>query len=153
MSKALTMSLPQPNGAFDWAAVVSLLGVVGAAIAWLWRQAQHLGAAQQPREDGITAREERYMNKVEGRLREMDDRLAKMESAFGLVVGVAHVMVDDLIVIKPQSLSLRLVAGRIRAAYPKSDDMPGEIIHLLHRLDLHLGATDIHNSTAPQTGE
>lgn len=131
MAQALNMATPQ---GFDWAGIAALLGVAGAGFKYLF---DNWGSKNADRDARIEAREERYTSKVEGRLREMDARLGQIERAYGLVVGVAHVMVDDLIVRNPQSTALAIVAARIREEYPVREEVPSEMLHLLHRLDTH----------------
>lgn len=137
MAKGVVMAAP--NNAYDWAAIAAFLATIGAGFKWLW---SNWGSRNADRDARLTAREEKYTAKVEGRLRELDERMEKVERAYGLVVGVAHVMVDDLMVINPRSAALLMVAERIRTAYPLPEETPTELLHLLGRLDAHKGKTD-----------
>lgn len=128
---ARAMSL-QPHGPGEWAAagtaVLAVLGAIAGALRWLWN-------AGTGRDRRIGEREERYIAKVEQRLRELDARVAQIERDYGVLVGVAHVMVDELIVIRPVHPALALVTAKIREAYPVLGETPSEMLHLLHRLD------------------
>lgn len=133
------VSMEGPQDAFDWAGVVALLGMLGGGIAWLWdkltgaitREARQ----EADRDERIEQREERYIAKVEKRISAMEDDLKAIKRDYGLVVGIAHVMVDELIVVGPISPSLKLVTAKIREAYPVITDTPSEMLHLLQRLD------------------
>lgn len=129
MVRAMTL---EPQGAADWtaaiAAMVAVLGMAGAALKWLW-------SAGTGRDRRIADREERYIAKVEQRLGELDERLQQIERDYGVVVGVAHVMIDELNAARPANPSLALVAAKIREAYPLLHETPSELLHLLHRLD------------------
>lgn len=130
MARALTMNIPEPTGVYDLAGLAALLAVIGGTVRYWWTRAGN--AAER-----ITEREERYTVKIERRLKEMNARLEKMERAYGLVVGIAHVMVDDLIILNPEAVALQMVATRIRDTYPDPAEIPAEMLHLLHRLDAH----------------
>lgn len=120
------MSL-EPQGPADWAGVAAFLAVIGGGLKWLW--------SKLARGVSIEDREERYIAKVERRIAAIEGELTKIKRDYGLVVGIAHVMVDDLLVVNPQSQALAMVAALVREAYPLVTDTPSEMMHLLHRLD------------------
>lgn len=128
-----------PQDAFDWAGIVALLGLLGGAAAWLWERIA--GAVTRDarreveRDRRIEDREESYIAKVETRLVAIEGELKALKRDYGLVVGIAHVMVDDLILLNPRSAALAVVAVKIRETYPLQTDTPSEMLHLLSRLD------------------
>lgn len=130
------MALTSTTSVFDFAGVAAFLAVIGAGLKWIY---DNWGVRGADRDDQITAREQRYLAKVEERLRELDARVFRVERAYGAVLGVAHVMVDDLIITNPKSAALEMVRGQLRAAYPTQTDMPNELYQLAMRLEAHLG--------------
>lgn len=130
---ARAVSLEAPNSGLDWGVIIAAIGLVVGGLKWLWAKGTN-------REAAITARERRYIEKVEARIEAIDGNLTKLQRDFGAVVGASHVLVDQLITIRPASPSLALFAAKLRDAYPVRNEMPSELVMLLLRIDASMAA-------------
>lgn len=121
-----------------FAGVVTLIGTMIAGLAkllnWHGERTDAKAAKLTRWEASLSAREKELREITEARLEALEGRLKVVETAYTLVVGVTHVMVDDLIVLNPRSASLTMVLKRIRETYPLPEDMPSELAHLAARL-------------------
>jgi hypothetical protein len=86
---------------------------------------RHFFASRDKREEIILNRERTWMATVEA-------RLAKVERAYGVVVGVVHVIVDDL---EPGHSSFLPIRDLLKAAFPVTEETPPELLNLIARLD------------------
>lgn len=114
---------------FDWAGVAALLGVAGGGIRWLTNS--WFGRSDK-READLTMREKQYRDKIEGQVAGLEARLNRMERAYGVVVGIVHVWIDE---IPHDSPSLAAVSAQLRMAFPASTEMPADLLNLVARLD------------------
>lgn len=108
--------------AFDLAGVAALLGVVGAGLKylltrWFGREGE--------REAELSRREKDWMHGVEARLN-------KIEKAYGVVVGIVHVWIDE---IGHDSPSLPVIAAQLKEAFPVDEEIPTELRNLVLRLE------------------
>lgn len=116
-------------GVFDWAGVAALLGVLGAGLKYVLDQWSGRG---DKREADITMRERSYRDKIEQRLALVEEKAERMERAYGLVVGIVHVWIDE---IDPEHPSLAAFSVQLKMAFPVPADMPNELVNLVTRLD------------------
>ncbi len=121
-----------------FAGVVALLALLGKGVAYLLNvheeRTQRRSAKLDEWEQSLVRREKEMREATEGRLAAVERQVRELDRAYSLVVGVTHIMVDDLIVMNPRSAALSLVLSRIREAYPLTEDMPAELVNLAARL-------------------
>lgn len=106
----------------DWGGLAALLAVLGAGIKWLFDQAKGDG-----READLSKRELAYRQQMEA-------RLSRIERSHGVLLGVVHVIVDEINRLDPDSPAIPIVAAQLQAAFPTPEDMPADLLALMGRL-------------------
>jgi hypothetical protein len=114
---------------FDWAGVAALLGVLGGGARWL--AASWFGRADK-READVTMRESLYREKIEKRLATVEERADRIERAYGVVVGICHVWLEE---IPHNSPSLPAIAAQLKVVFPLPEEMPADLLNLVARLE------------------
>jgi hypothetical protein len=103
-----------------------MLAVAGGAVKWLFGLASG-------REASLNQREKDYRERIEAQVAGLEARLNRVERAYGVVVGVVHVWIDE---IDHNSPSLPAIAAQLKLAFPVASDMPPELLNLVSRLDV-----------------
>lgn len=107
----------------DGGTIAAIATPVGGALGFL---ARHFFTHRDRREESLLKREREWQAAVES-------RLAKVEKAYGVVVGVVHVIVDDL---EPEHASLGSIRALLKDAFPAVEETPEELLTLIARLDV-----------------
>lgn len=84
------------------------------------------------REAELTRREQDYQERIDKQLAEMEARLARNERANVVLIGVMHVIIDDL---EPENSTLQAITKLLKDAYPLTEDTPADLLNLTARLD------------------
>lgn len=122
---------------FDWAGLAAFIGMLGTGAAWLFK---NWGKSTIDRDDRITAREQAWSAKTEARMVALEENVAKLDRAYGVMIGVGHLMLDELEVHAPASLAL--VRAQIRIAYPVDKELPTDLLQFAQRLDRRMERDD-----------
>lgn len=106
-----------------------LLAVAGGAVGWFFRT--WFGRADK-REAELSRRENDYRERIDRQLEDINARFSKLERANTVLIGVVHVIIDDL---EPESGTLDAITALLRDAYPSTEDTPADLLNLTARLD------------------
>ncbi len=119
--------MSEPGGTtttLDWAAVISgatgALVVIGAGIKWLFGRADRRETRQQKREDA-------YVEKIEARLKLLEETTGDLWTCFHLVANALHEK-------DPMNKALRRAADILGDAFPIDLATPPDMIAALDKL-------------------
>lgn len=105
--------------------------VIGFSGGFGWLAKAWVGQAGK-RETDLSRREKDYQERIDAQLSQIEQRFARLERANTVLVGVVHVIIDDL---EPESSTLDAITALLRNAYPVPDDAPADLLNLTARLD------------------